>query len=633
MKRGTVWFGSVIVVASGVVLGGAGCIASNNAPSAQVDAAVIDFDAASPSVDATTPDTSAPPASDAGGDTGAQGETDSAVTPEASVPLANIRFGWFATGSAVVHGGMPRIGPNGTGPNGGGLASDVCVAPHGTGLWQGPLLAGSGLLSGLPSLGLTTYFQVPPGQYDVRVISSGASCDTPDAGEGGAPAPIDYTNLPALPASASITVAIVDVAGGGSVPSPTALVLFDETTTTAGMAKLRLVNTTNLLGETVDFGLGGGVAYQPLFVGVAPGIDPNADPNGYREVPAAPGVDTSLVSPAAVLGSLSSSAYPLAAGSITTAFAVEIGTQVGLVTCADGQSTAIPGLTDCTLTSSPSLAEQSYSRFGNFIADPSAPDVDVCIKYHALSTYAGPLLGTGVDAGTGITGVPLSPPSLATGASVSGYFNVHGGFAYDVRLVAAGSTDCSTPIAPSADGLYAAPVGDTTLAAVGYLTVPADAGAPVPPVDAGVGAGGDSGPPSHGLSSVALAFQPFSGDEGSGSPAAVRMIHLATLSPQPFDVTGALTYADIPYGGLATSPGPVDGNGYATVSGSISFTVNDTIGGNFEAGDYTNLSPGSASTLFIYSYTNGGSAQVNVLSCDDSRIIGGVASCQILNGG
>jgi hypothetical protein len=108
---------------------------------------------------------------------------------------------------------------------------DFCFAPHGTAKWQGPMLASAGPqdpteypdgsapgftfsdggTAGLGYPGVTTFFYLPPGQYDLRFVAAGSPhCEVPIV------AP-DSTALPALSKDGLVTVALlVDIAGDAS---------------------------------------------------------------------------------------------------------------------------------------------------------------------------------------------------------------------------------------------------------------------------------------------------------------------------------------------------------------------------------------------------------------------------------
>src|SRR5580700_3131759 len=87
---------------------------------------------------------------------------------------------------------------------------DFCVAPHGTGAWEGPLLAISAALdpdAGLGDAGghgltfplVTAYLSLAPGQYDVRLVAAQAT-------DCGVNIVNDAVGLPAFAADAHTTI-------------------------------------------------------------------------------------------------------------------------------------------------------------------------------------------------------------------------------------------------------------------------------------------------------------------------------------------------------------------------------------------------------------------------------------------
>jgi hypothetical protein len=227
---------------------------------------------------------------------------------------------------------------------------DVCVAPHGTGVFQGPLVgqfaaaaagdAGGSGDSAVPAdagaIGLayaqvSAYVPVAPGQYDVRLVAAGAtSCSVPlalagpvvadDAGEaadassasivdgaveagadaagdeaGSVP---DWNNLPALAANAYATLLVAgDFSLVGS-DAPLGLTIMADDAVLAGAAvALRAVNAVPSV-PALDFDLGppagSDAGLLPLFTDVRFGVassqtalgDGVLDANGY--LPTAP---------------------------------------------------------------------------------------------------------------------------------------------------------------------------------------------------------------------------------------------------------------------------------------------------------------------------------------------------------
>ena len=124
-------------------------------------------------------DSTLPPSNeDAGADASAPDSNvpDTNVPDTFTLPTSTIRFAWFV-------GGGQRLSDGGLGAP----SYDVCIAPHGTGVWQGPLLAAAAFPEGLQSFDVTNYFTVVAGQYDARIVAAGsATCNLPDAGSGAA---------------------------------------------------------------------------------------------------------------------------------------------------------------------------------------------------------------------------------------------------------------------------------------------------------------------------------------------------------------------------------------------------------------------------------------------------------------
>ncbi len=599
---------------------------------------------------------------------------------EASVPDADagpapalVRFAWFVggTGAApVIQGGavvLPPI-PLDLG-DGGGRAYDVCIAPHGTGAWVGPLLAKSSFAAGLHPFDVTKYFQVAPGHYDARIVSAGSTmCDLPDAGapsgaddageggavDAGAPPSSDFTSLPPVVAGAAMTAVLVDPANpAASIADVFAFT--DDTTTAAGKAKVRFVNvsesdvvTPNDAGPPsdadvgsfdagvtltgADFGIGGGILLTSLFTNVTAHaqIDPAAT-NGYREIDPLSGVDSTLTTVSgqeAQYTPFTTDSLTLPAGGILTAFYASepgAGRLPVLVWCYDGQpSTTSALLTKCAHSDVVADSSGSYTRFGDFSAD--GLDRDVCVKYHSYGSYAGPLLAqSGIDGGTAI------PAQF-----ISTYFNLHGGFTFDARFVAAGAANCATAVAPDTtyQAFTGAGGGYTSLLLTGYAAVPDDAGA-VPPYDAGpppvftddAGDTIDAGrqPTSPSLTTLATSVVVIEDVEyDANNYAALRLVHVAAIHPQPITVTvssgpviitgqvvrplssSPWTLGDAPYGGFSTLPGPTDPWGYVPMTTNV-LTI------DLEQSEWMYTIDGDQTSMFAFD----GEGGVQLLACDD----------------
>jgi hypothetical protein len=170
--------------------------------------------------------------------------------PEATGPTANLRIANWSPDA-------PTSG------------YDVCLAPHGTSTWRGPLLArmvgDAGVLgdSGSPSIQfplVTNYLLgVSPGTYDAAIVATGAGCANPVA---------MATNLPALAVSGWYTMAIVgDRTPAGADPALSVVVLTDDSSATIGAA-VRFLDMAPSIASA-DFGEGTLAAgFVPLAIGV-----------------------------------------------------------------------------------------------------------------------------------------------------------------------------------------------------------------------------------------------------------------------------------------------------------------------------------------------------------------------------
>jgi hypothetical protein len=266
--------------------------------------------------------------------------------------------------------------------------------------------------------------------------------------------------------------------------------------------------------------------------------------------------------------------FPLAAGAAAVTFASllfacgEDGTAAGDA----GASVAEAGVEGASLdVAAPAVdattAPLAGLRFANW--SPDAPPVDFCLAPHGTTDYRGPLLRAKLEAledGGGLDDAGL--PGLAF-PQVAAYLFLPVG-RYDVRIVAAGSGDCTVGvIAPDATDL--APLLErtmTTVAAVGDVDPPANA----PPIR------------------IASYQDDFEAQLDSGAPIVpLRFINAMPSVPKASFGRGTIAgaswlqwFVDVPFGQAGTlqealtveSGGPpsaeVDGNGYALVA-SLSY--------------------------------------------------------------
>ncbi|HEY6460205.1 MAG TPA: DUF4397 domain-containing protein, partial [Polyangiaceae bacterium] len=177
---------------------------------------------------------------------------------------------------------------------------DVCVAPHGSGAFDGPLLAKlaaslagdagaspDAAAAGLAYAQVSAYVPLDPAAYDVRVIAAGSPCAS-------FPLVPDRTDLPALDAGSYTTLLVAGEIAAGDAGAPMALTaLLDDSALPGGGALLRAINAAP--GQPLlDFGLGAAATWLPVLTNVAFGAasaqtapgEGSVDANGY--VPAAP---------------------------------------------------------------------------------------------------------------------------------------------------------------------------------------------------------------------------------------------------------------------------------------------------------------------------------------------------------
>ena len=249
-------------------------------------------------------------------------------------------------------------------------AIDVCVAPHGTGTFAGPLFAGlladggiaSGSDSGTPGMAfaqVSAYLSLAAGPTDVRLVHAG----TTDCGASSSLA--DATNLAALADNTSNTLLVAgDATPAGDDPGLTLVVVPDDAVLAGGAAELRAINAVPS-AASLDFGFGSfATQWLPLLPGVAfasasaeagPGEDA-VDSNGYLPIQPLLGqvlsarASSGATSDTAVAGDVD---IPL--GSIATVIAV--GGKTGdalqppaLLICVDNQPSG-GLLADCSIAS------------------------------------------------------------------------------------------------------------------------------------------------------------------------------------------------------------------------------------------------------------------------------------------
>ncbi|MET0592663.1 MAG: DUF4397 domain-containing protein [Polyangiaceae bacterium] len=521
-------------------------------------------------------------AAGAGGAAGSKdGGADVTTDGDASTLTANVRVAHRAPGAPAV---------------------DFCVAPHGTTTWTGPVLAGLGVTTGLPYSNVTKYVPLGAQQYDVRIVAPGATCMT-----GLLP---DVTNLPALPAGGSVTLAAIgEIAPGDAGGQPFALKAFiDDASVATGKAKLRFLHASSGT-PAVDVGVGGGVLFTSVFSNVTFGnTAAAAAPNGYVETNPLTNAEISARANGTTTDVLAIKGANLAAGTIATAFAIgKIGNTTSplkVLLCADNGAPN-GNLAACSVVGD--APQRAHARVAHL--SPDAPAVDVCLTPTGTPFSGTPLLRTlGSTAG-------LSYPQVTTYVDLP----VQG---YDLRIVLATATDCNTGAVPDrtniavTDGLYA------TIAALGDLMVP-DAGA--------ADAGADPG----------FQVKVFADNKAAPMPAgniSLRFIH-ASPGTGMVDVglgsAGSFTkvFGNVTFGNVATGTG-IDANGFvstaplsnATISARATGTTTDAIVVN----NVTIMANAIATAFAIGNKTGDATKPLKVLLCTDSAPpVGLLSACTV----
>jgi hypothetical protein len=165
-------------------------------------------------------------------------------------------------------------------------AIDVCLAPHGSSMLDGPLLAARAPADAGPAAlafpEVSAYLAYPRGAYDVRVVPAGSDCAVG----------IVVDTALAAPGSPYVTVALVGEAHAGPSAPGLEVLTFADDARASGVA-LRVIHAApevGLLDVGAD-GVNGGFApwFRGLaFGGVAPSVDAGTadggvtiDSNGY----------------------------------------------------------------------------------------------------------------------------------------------------------------------------------------------------------------------------------------------------------------------------------------------------------------------------------------------------------------
>nr|HEX4316766.1 DUF4397 domain-containing protein [Kofleriaceae bacterium] len=242
--------------------------------------------------------------------------------------------------------------------------------------------------------------------------------------------------------------------------------------------------------------------------------------------------------------------------------------------------------------------DQAHVRVAHL--SPDAPAVDFCIAPHGTTTFIGPVLATnggadGLSYGNVTKYLDLAPQQ------------------YDVRLVAPGAADCTTPLGGLADftDLPELPAGSTaTIAAEGLVAL-------------------TGGSPFH------LAAY-LDDDSVAVGNAKLRFIHASPGTPAVDVGTGggvifSSVFSDVAFGDTAAS-----GNGYITTPPLANVEISARVHG--QATDALSITPaslpaGAIATAFAIGQVGSSTAPLRVLLCDDNAAPTGLLSqCQVVGG-
>jgi hypothetical protein len=462
-------------------------------------------------------------------------------------------------------------------------AVDFCVAEHGTKDFTGPVLASNGAAAGLSYSNVTKYIALPAAQYDVRLVAPGSSsCATSLGGLA------DFTNLPALPSGANVTLAAEGLAGLGATPSFTLQAYVDDTSVDAGKAKLRFIHASPNT-PAVDVGTGGGALFQALFTDVSYGST-SGTANGYVVTAPLSGVEISARAFGSLSDAISINPAVLPAGAIATAFAIgeldNASTPLRVLLCVDnGSPNGI--LSQCSVVGgSPSRA---HVRIGHLSPDLRA--VDVCLAPAGTTNFSPPVLaGLGVQDGL-------------TYAAITRYVDLPVG-SYDVRVILANATGCSIPAIPDTKGITVTNDETVSVLALGDFD---NSGA------------ASKDPP--------LRLQAFTDATSAPSGSAkLRFVHASPGTPA-VDVglgsgaTFTKVFANVSFGNIATNA-PVDSLGFATTSAPVTSAVAARLAGQstdaLVVPSVTLPAQGVFTAFAIGGKTGASDNPLQVLLCDDN---------------
>jgi hypothetical protein len=471
---------------------------------------------------------------------------------------------------------------------------DFCLAPHGSSDFGKPVLATLGHATGLAYGNVTKYFDLPAEQYDVRLVApNAADCTTPIGGLR------DFTNLPEIPADASVTIGAEGLVSFGATRPFDLRAYIDDATVTDGKAKLRFVHASPGT-PSVDVGLGGGALFQSVFSDISYG-GISATTNGYVETDPFEAAEISARAHGTFSDALAIKPAALPAGAIATAFAIgqldSMAAPLRVLLCVDN---AAPNglLSQCSIVGG--APERARIRIAHL--SPDTPAVDVCLAPEGTGAFGRPLLKS------------LGSASGLSYAQLTTYVDLPTG-KYDVRIIHATATGCGTGAVPDTKsvGLHNGLVA--TVAAIGVLD-------PTGPAAANPG--------------LQLAVYVDATTVGAANTK-LRFVHASPGTPN-VDVGilsgGIFTkiFANVAFGGIGTNA-PLDTYGFietgattVTISARVANTHSDAL-----VIPNVQLPQGSILTAFaIGGKTGAATNPLKVLLCADNAPANGLlSSCTV----
>jgi Domain of unknown function (DUF4397) len=472
---------------------------------------------------------------------------------------------------------------------------DFCVATHGTTTFTGPVLASAGLTASLAYGSATGYLDLPPAQYDVRLVAPGsADCKTPLGGLA------DFTSLPELASGDSATIAAEGLVAFGT-NTPLALRAYiDDTSVATGQAKLRFIHASPGT-PPVDVGVGGGALFSAVFTDIAYGDIATTD-NGYVQTPPLVNVELSARAHGATTDALSINPALLPSGAIATAFAIgELGSTTStlrVLLCVDNAAPS-GGLGECSLVGG--TPSRAHVRIAHLSPDLRA--VDVCLARAGTGDFSAPVLG-GLGVQDGLTY-----------AAVTTYVDLPVG-SYDVRVILANATGCSIPAIPDTKGVSVDDNQTATIAALGDFDT--------------------TGLASHDPA-LRLALFTDATDVASGD-VKLRFIHASPGTPAVDVGLGSgqsfsKVFADVSFGDVATSAG-VDALGFVQTTAPVTAPVSARLANASSDAlvlPSVTLPDQAVLTAFAIGGKTGASDHpLQVLLCDDNATPNGLlAACSL----